>query len=420
MSCNLNLQRNSKVFYSTVDLAGGAAVGSMTPANTWRIEVLAGYAVSQDAATQDISASESGLTPDRSITRFNTAINPAEWSLQAYLRPTGDDSINSGGDGVSDTANVKPVADWFLWQAALSNTAPASGTNETSAWEDGGVFRSIQRAASANVALSNPNFAVAQENYLYIQMDNVVYQVSNAAINEATVDASIDGIATTSWSGYGTAITELTGTIRNNAISVFGGTLNDGTTATSNANALTISKAASYHPWASYNVAGTVTPASFIKNRLSSIDIFHTPAGAAAVNYTFPITSLSWSLNNNITYLTPEELATLNYPIGNFSGSRSITSSFSAYLRHGTTQSAALLRNILADTRTSHSAFANANIKVGGATAPYVAFYMPATQYSLPTHAIEDIISIQVELQAQESATNCGLGDEVTVFTKKS
>ena len=41
---SLNLQRNSEVFYSTVDLINGAAVTSMNNENTWKLEVLAGFA----------------------------------------------------------------------------------------------------------------------------------------------------------------------------------------------------------------------------------------------------------------------------------------------------------------------------------------------------------------------------------------
>ena len=53
---SLNLQRNSEVFFSTVDLNGGAAVTTMTPSNTWKIEVLAGFAVTSSAATQEITS----------------------------------------------------------------------------------------------------------------------------------------------------------------------------------------------------------------------------------------------------------------------------------------------------------------------------------------------------------------------------
>lgn len=420
MSCNLQLQRNSEVFYSTVNLFGGALVTDMRPTNTWKIEILAGYAVSQAAATQDITASESGLDPDRSITRFNTSINPVEWNFQAYLRPTGVDDTTGNTDSVSVTSNAKPVADWFLWQGLISNTAPATGAAEQSAWENGGSFRSLQRVAAPNVATSRSNFAVAQENFLYFKMDNVVYQVSAAAINEGSVDAAIDGIATSTWTGFGTDLIELRGANRNNAVSVFGGVLNDGSTAEANSNATAISAQASYHPWASYNVAGTVTTSSFIRNKLSSIDLNFTPDGGSNTNYTFPVTALTWGYNNNITYLIPEELATLNSPVGNFTGARQVTSTLSAYLRVGSDDTAQLLKDIIEDPRTSHSDSANANVKVGGASAPYVSFYMPASQFDFPTHSIEDIITVQFAIQAQESATNCGLGDEVTIFAKQT
>ncbi len=138
---SLNLQRNSEVFYSTVDLINGAAVTSMNNENTWKLEVLAGFAVSSSAATQDITSLESGTDPDRSQQRFNTAINPVDWNFQTYLRPTG---VNSGasaggtGGGTNQTGNVVPLADWYLWQALVSNTSPSSGTAYQSVWKSTG------------------------------------------------------------------------------------------------------------------------------------------------------------------------------------------------------------------------------------------------------------------------------------------
>ncbi len=416
MSCDLQLQRNTEVFFSTVDLKSGAAVTTMTPSNTWKVEVLAGYAVSQATATQDITALESGTTPDRSTTRFNTAINPVDWNFQTYVRPTGARDTDADDAGGPASSNVKPLADWYLWQSLFSNAAPAVGAEENSAWQDGGVFDTVNRATTANVAAHNSNFGSALEQFLYIKMDNVVYQISDASVNEATTDAAIDAIATTTWTGFGNELDELTGLVRNNAIAVFGGVLNDGSTITANSNFAAVSQASAYHPWETYNIAGTTTTAAFIKNRLSTIDIFHTPEGGAAVNYTFPVTTLSWSWNNNITFLTPEELNKLNTPIGNFTGARNISGSLAAYLRPGDPDTAQLLRNILDDSRVSHSIAANANIKVGGSTAPFMAFYMPAVQYELPVHNIEDIISVTVNYQAQEPVVSCGNGGEVVVF----
>ena len=52
---SLNLQRNSEVFFSTIDLAGGGAATAMTHSNTWKLEVLAGFALTSSAATTDIT-----------------------------------------------------------------------------------------------------------------------------------------------------------------------------------------------------------------------------------------------------------------------------------------------------------------------------------------------------------------------------
>lgn len=417
MAVKINLQRNTDVFYSTVDLAGGAAATAMTPANTWKVEVIAGYAFSQGAATQDITTLESGLTPDRSSQRFRTAINPVDWNFQAYVRPTGVEANQAGVAG-NTTGNVKPVADWYLWQALLNNTKPASGTVETSAWQGGGKYDTTFRAASTNIAAHNPNFAVMQENFLYMKVDNIVYQVSNAAIESADVDAAIDGIATTTWTGMGTHLLELTGATRDIAIAVFGGINNAGTTITANSSTV-IGVTDSYHPWATWNVNGTVSTASFIKNRLSALSVYYTAVGGGVNNYTFPLTALSISVKNNMTYLTPEEIAALNRPIGQFSGSREITGTFSAYLRAGDSESAGFWRNMIGDTRTNISQAANANIQIGGATSPYLAMLFPAVSFDVPTHAIEDVVGITVNFKAQEPTSTQGTGGEIILFAKK-
>jgi len=426
MACTqLNLQRNSEIYFSTVDLAGGAAITAMTPQNTWRIEVLSGFALSQSAANQDITSLESGTDPDRSVQRFNTAINPTEWNFQAYVRPTGIEDLVDD----STTGNSKPVADWFLWQSLLSNAAPASGVVERSAWQAGGKFASAktgtagsERATSvANVAEHSPNFATATENHLYFKLDNVYYQIKKATVNSAEVDAAIDGIATTSWSGFGTNLIELApgAAARNRAVSVFGGILDAGTSVVSNSNHVALSATASFHPWGTYNVAGVVTTAEFIKNRLSTIEIKHAPsATGTGVTYTFAVTALNFSVTNNLTYLTPEELAALNVPIGQFAGSRTVTGSLSAYLRSSDGQSAQFLRNIVNDTRTSAALTSNANLVIGGATAPFFAAVMPRVQFDFPVHAIEDVIGLSVDFLAQQSG-GCA-GDEITLLARRA
>ena len=51
-------------------------------------------------------------------------------------------------------------------------------------------------------------------------MDNVIYQLANSTVNQGTIDASIDGIATTTWAGFATNLVELTANPRDVAVSV--------------------------------------------------------------------------------------------------------------------------------------------------------------------------------------------------------
>ena len=422
---SLNLQRNSEVFFSTIDLINGAAVTSMTPSNTWKLEVLAGFAATSSAATQDITSLESGTNPDRSQQRFNTAINPVDWNFQVYLRPT-DVNTGAAADGTTaltnHTGNAKPTADWFMWQSMVSNTQVASGGNEQSVWATGGKLETVNVAAGTGSHSTRSNFSTATENHLYFKLDNVIYQVSNATVNQATVDAGIEEIATTTWSGFGTTLKEITGTPRDNAIAVFGGIKNAGGSAVvANSNAHALSAQASYHPYNQMNVAGSIATNSFIKNRLSAIEFHHkASASASDEKFTFPVTALSFDYNNNITYLTPEEISALNEPIGQFTGTRAVTGSASMYLRTGDLESAGFLRNISEDSRTSSAQTSNANLIIGGTTAPYVAFQLDACQFEFPQIATDDVVSMSVNFVGQEPSATKGDGGEVTIFAKKS
>ena len=418
MAQTLNLQRNSEVFLSTVSLNDGDAVSAMTPANTWKVEILAGYAMSQAAATQDINSLESGTTPDRSSKRFKTAMNPVEWNFQTYIRPTGIENT-TGGTLVHTSGNSMPTSDWYLWQALMSNTSTYTTNKLTSVWQAGGKFASAARNASGNTAAHTPNFGTSATYNMYFKLDNVIYQVSNTAVNQAAVDAAIDAVATTTWSGFGTNLIELTGTPRNNAVSVFGGILNNGTTIDANSNAYVTTATHSYQPWDQWNVAGTISTASFIKNRLSSLTVKFQPEGGSSTTYTFPITTLTFNYNNNITFITPEELSKVNTPIGSFTGSREVTGSFTAYLRGADGDSAQFLRDLANDRRPAPTAFSNANLVVGGVTAPYLALNMPAVVFDVPTHGIEDIISISVNFKAQEPVNTVTTGGEVDLYAKK-
>ncbi|MCK4501221.1 hypothetical protein KAU11_12040, partial [Candidatus Babeliales bacterium] len=281
-------------------------------------------------------------------------------------------------------------------------------------------LRTINVAAATGSHSTRANFSTAQENHMYLKLDNVFYQVSNATVNQGVVDAGIEEIAMSTWTGFGTTMKELTGSPRDVAASVFGGTLNDGTSVLANSSASELTAVASFHPFNEMNVAASVGTNAFIKNRLSSIEFHHKPsAGGSDVSYKFPVTALSFDYNNNITYLTPEELANLNEPIGQFTGTRAISGTATMYLRAGSSDSAEFLRNISNDSRTSSAATSNANLIIGGATAPYVSFQLDACQFDFPQVAIEDVVSLSVSFVGQEPGTDCGNGGEVEITAAK-
>jgi len=56
------------------------------------------------------------------------------------------------------------------------------------------------------------------------------------------------------------------------------------------------------------------------------------------------------------------------------------------------------------------------NVRIGGATAPYLSFYMPAVQFSFPTHQIDDVIAVSFDYKAVEATADCGNGGEIALF----
>src|SRR5210317_1588282 len=89
-----SLLRNANLFISTVDKDA-----AKTQANTWEVRVLDGFSFSAATSTQEIEINEAGDTPSRGQQVFTTAIEPAEWSFQAYVRPRYD-TLNDVNDAV--------------------------------------------------------------------------------------------------------------------------------------------------------------------------------------------------------------------------------------------------------------------------------------------------------------------------------
>lgn len=205
-----------------------------------------------------------------------------------------------------------------------------------------------------------------------------VYKISNCCVNEAALDFDIDGITTINWSGMGTLIED------NNTTLPSGTPVNEGTADTSN----------------------------FIRNRLTSLSVVSS-LGGSSVTYDLVLTSGNITITNNMTYLTPETLGIVNTPLGHVTGSRSITGSFSCYLNKEDDSSAELFENLISNTSTVTNQFA-LQFDVGGSSStPRIEFDMNNCHLEVPTHSIEDVISLEANFHALPGTVEDT--DEVTI-----
>jgi hypothetical protein len=128
-----------------------------------------------------------------------------------------------------------------------------------------------------------------------------------------------------------------------------------------------------------------------------------TSNAATPVIYTVALTGGSLSIANNVTYLTPANLGTLNVPCTYFTGTRTITSNVTAYLKTGTGSPSALLADLLTANSTENKF--SALISIGGSVVDTnkVELVMPTTMLTIPTLTTEQVISTAITLTAQGS-----------------
>ena len=213
---------------------------------------------------------------------------------------------------------------------------------------------------------------------LIICFDNSAYIIDNCVVDTATIDFGIDAIASIAWAGKGMSIREATVTLDTTAHSIkLAGIVG------------------------TYKAKNTTAP--YIANKLSTMTLINS---ATSTSYTVALTGGSLSIANNVTYLTPANLGTLNVPCTYFTGTRAITSSVTAYLKTGANQTAPLLSALLTANNTENKF--NAKILIGGNNANRIELLMPTTMLSIPTITTEQVISTAINLTAQGSNTGSG------------
>ncbi len=388
MAANLQLSRNTHVFLQKTQ----AAYSSQTADYLWQIPVLDGYSFSQAVATSEITLNEmardSNLSTRRARAMFNDALEPAEWSFTTYMRP------NNNGTSVDESLWANMLGDVYYdgsdWQTV--STTPNGPVTRTGASQT--VSFDTEDSNYVQVGRFNLFFVLGAcgdtANTSYSQANGqTIYRLADCVVNSAAIEFDIDGIAQITWSGFGTQIEQVA-------------------TANMSTNLTT---------------TGISSTKNFIKNRLTQLTVVPGAVGTPVrsqdtdvanefdAQYYLTLTGGSISFENNISFLTPEELCTVNIPIGHVTGTRSISGSFTCYLDDSQLQadgstagstSSKLFKDLVDDeARGVVQNDFNLVFDVGGtAGIPRVQFNFANAHLEIPNLNIEDVISLETSFHA--------------------
>ena len=226
----------------------------------------------------------------------------------------------------------------------------------------------------------------------------VWYHIIGGVVDTAEVDFAIDAIASITWTGFGTSVTEVI----------------DSTDLIALASMLTNTNGDwqdSAFPDGSAGYLASPTGAqACIRNKLSTVSLVGKSGTLYGQSYNLALTGGTLTIANNITFLTPEALGVVNNPCGHFTGQRVVSGNMTAYLKTGTSgDTADLLNDILAHSNSSAGADPtnfDLTINVGGVTpvspynVPIVQFVMTGAHLVIPVINIEDVVSVDIGFNA--------------------
>lgn len=351
----------------------------------WEIPVLDGFSFSQATNTSEITLNEMEAAAGgsrRGRRMFNDSYAPAEWSFSTYARPftsaPGSGTVweNTGAD-----AHMHCVEE-ALWAALVANDVFTKSASTTEAEWAGTNVQSTTSGLTIGFGGSNVSALKVLDIYFvmgqgtFASGTHTIYKLDGAVVNSANIDFDLDGISTINWAGFASMITEVT------ALPTV--TIDEGKDATNN----------------------------FIRNRLTTLTATATTAESIVGTYTLTLTGGSLNFENNITFLTPETLGVINQPIGHVTGTRNIGGSFTCYLSNSTAASADLFEDLIESTSTITNDF-NLVFDIGGTASPTMKVTLPTCHLEVPTHSIEDVISLETTFHALPSTI--GGADEATI-----
>ena len=340
----------------------------------WEIPVLDGFSFSQGNNSTEVTLSEaesSAGVSKRGRKVFNDSLAPVEFSFATYARPFL--SAGSGG-GAADGSAKQHAVEEVLW-ALMAGPATYSSNAFT-----GTTTHGTGAGADLEIDFDQSNKSQLGTADVFFSLDDgggnpTVYKIAGAVINEASIDFDIEGIATISWSGFGSTLTSDSKPTK---------TVYEAINATNN----------------------------YIRNRLTSLSITagdtSTFPGAGSGVYNLTLTGGNITISNNITYLTPETIGSVNTPIGHVTGARSVSGSFTCYLGLDSSSNVGTSTDFFADMTSANAKAKTVNsfntvFAIGGASTPFLKFTMPTAHFEIPSHSIEDVIALETTFQALPS-----------------
>ena len=406
-----HFSRDTKVFMK-VPVSGGTD----SEYALYEIPVLDGFSFSQATNTSEITLNEaadgSDLRSKRGRAMFNDSFAPAEWSFSTYMRPTTSAAANTWVSNGHAGSGDKFAVEGPLWGMMSGTTYDLAiggdnGAIDAATWEPN-VFN-FENSNMVALGVFDLFFVLGAANDTDGTYDTAadgsvtIYKIANCSVGSASIDFDIDGLAQVAWSGQGSIIEEqaklVTGT--GTDYEAVKGLVNEGVSSTSN----------------------------FVRQKLTSLTATYVVASSPGTTlgsnstYALALSGGNITIDNNLSYLTPESLAVVIQPLGHVMGTRSVSGNVTCYLNTVDQGSAELFEDLIEGTAVITNAF-DLKFFIGGAgQTPRVEAYLPKAHLEVPTHAIDDVISVDVNfhgLPADISDAAIASGESEVTITYES
>jgi hypothetical protein len=457
----LQFQRNADVYIECMNTARTSVL------TTWKVPVLEGFSFSQSINSSEITINEAGETSRRARLLFNDSLAPAEWSFSTYVRPAVDGNVLApeqalwammfgakrflgntysgiaeststvitaatratsvvtvtaaghgltSGDTVVIAGVTTPGSDTFNDTVIVTVTGIDTFTYANSGADEGATLDGDSKVTEQinvnaltgatentfNLAASNISAMPDNWNIVFAFVDGTnkqYFRLNKAVANSASLDFDIDGIATIAWSGFSQDIQDI------------------GTVEPSQAGSPWVNQPGDLPTAITSGIDGSD---NFIRNRISTLTLLRTDTSPHDA-YNIVLTGGSFSVENNITYLTPEELGKVNSPLANITGSRSITGSVTCYFDNdqSNSKSGELFADLVSDSDTVRNVF-NMAVNVGGVATgvPRLVLSLPTAHLEVPTINVEDLLTLEVSFHGQVADGDVDSTNEATIVYK--